>query len=44
MSHAPQAGAREVPDPYRGGTDGFETVRDLVESAADGFIAAVRSI
>ncbi len=44
MSYAPQAGAREVPDPYYGGTDGFETVLDLVESAADGFIAAVRSI
>ena len=44
MSYAPQAGAREVPDPYYGGTDGFETVLDLVESAADGFIAKGRSI
>jgi protein-tyrosine phosphatase len=44
MSYAPQAGAREVPDPYYGGADGFETVLDLVESAADGFIAAARSI
>jgi protein-tyrosine phosphatase len=44
MSYAPQAGAREVPDPYYGGTEGFEIVLDLVESAADGFIAAVRSI
>jgi protein-tyrosine phosphatase len=40
LSYAPQTGAREVPDPYYGGTDGFETVLDLVDSAADGFIAA----
>jgi protein-tyrosine phosphatase len=39
LSYAPRTGAREVPDPYYGGADGFETVLDLVESAADGFIA-----
>jgi protein-tyrosine phosphatase len=44
MSYAPQAGSREVPDPYYGGAEGFETVLDLVESAADGFIASVLSI
>jgi len=44
MSYAPQAGAREVPDPYYGGAEGFEIVLDLVESAADGFIAKGRSI
>ena len=43
MSYAPQAGTHEVPDPYYGGADGFEEVLDLVESAADGFIASVRS-
>jgi protein-tyrosine phosphatase len=43
MSYAPQAGSREVPDPYGGGDDGFETVLDLVEAAADGFIAAMPS-
>ena len=43
MSYAPQAGGREVPDPYYGGADGFEHVLDLVESAADGFIASVLS-
>ena len=41
MSYAPDAGSREVPDPYYGGADGFETVLDLVEAAADGFIARV---
>ena len=43
MSYAPQADAREVPDPYYRGADGFERVLDLVESAADGFIASVLS-
>ncbi len=43
LSYAPQAGAREVPDPYYGGAGGFEDVLDLVESAADGFIASVLS-
>ena len=43
MSYAPQADVREVPDPYYGGADGFESVLDLVESAADGFIASVLS-
>ena len=43
LSYAPAAGAREVPDPYYGGADGFEAVLDLVESAADGFIAATLS-
>ena len=43
LSYAPGTGAREVPDPYYGGADGFEHVLDLVESAADGFIASVLS-
>jgi len=43
LSFAPQAGAREVPDPYYGGAAGFEHVLDLVEAAADGFIGSVRS-
>jgi protein-tyrosine phosphatase len=44
LSYGPGSGAREVPDPYDGGADGFETVLDLAESAADGFIATVLSI
>jgi len=43
MSFAPDVGAREVPDPYHGGADGFERVLDLTAAAADGFIASVRS-
>jgi len=30
----PHTGLREVPDPYYGGTDGFERVLDLVEVAS----------
>ena len=33
--------AREVPDPYYGGTQGFETVLDLVEDASDGLLRAL---
>jgi len=44
MSFAPDAGAREVPDPYHGGADAFEHVLDLSAAAADGFIASVRSV
>ena len=43
MSFAPDAGSREVPDPYYGGADGFERVLELTAAAADGFIASVRS-
>ena len=43
LSYAPQSGAREVPDPYYGGPDGFETVLDLADAAADGFIAVTLS-
>jgi protein-tyrosine phosphatase len=34
---------RDVPDPYYGGGEGFERVLDLVEDAARGLIAAMRS-
>ena len=44
LSYAPGSGTREVPDPYYGGADGFETVLDLVDAAADGFIAQTLSI
>ena len=34
--------AREVPDPYYGGPDGFEHVLDLIENAIDGLIASIK--
>jgi len=35
LDFVPNVGVREVPDPYYGGSDGFERVLDLVEHAAD---------
>ena len=32
----------EVPDPYYGGTAGFEKVLDLVEDAAQGLLESIR--
>ena len=38
LSFAEHLGVDEVPDPYYGGGDGFETVLDLVEVASEGLI------
>jgi len=35
LDFVPSLAPREVPDPYYGGSDGFERVLDLVEHAAD---------
>ena len=43
LSYAPETGAREVPDPYYGGAEGFERVIDLATAAAEGFIESMRS-
>ena len=40
LSYAPKRPEEEVPDPYYGGTNGFETVLDLCEAAADGWLDA----
>ncbi|MEM7525800.1 MAG: low molecular weight protein-tyrosine-phosphatase [Pseudomonadota bacterium] len=40
LDYAPESGRREVPDPYYEG--GFELVLDLVETASDGLIEALR--
>jgi protein-tyrosine phosphatase len=42
LSYAPQLNIREVPDPYYGGRNGFEKVLDMVELAAEGFLAHVQ--
>lgn len=34
---------REVPDPYYGGTEGFERVLDMVEQAAGGLLEHLRT-
>lgn len=41
LDFAAGAGARDVPDPYYGGAQGFETMLDLIEQGAEGFLAAV---
>ncbi len=40
LSYAPHRTEEEVPDPYYGGPNGFETVLDLCEAAADGWLDA----
>jgi protein-tyrosine phosphatase len=35
---------KEVPDPYYGGSDGFEHVLDLVEDAAEGLLKHIRKV
>jgi protein-tyrosine phosphatase len=42
LDFAPEAGVREVPDPYYGPPEGFERVLDLIEAASAGFIARLR--
>jgi len=44
MEFAPKGWAREVPDPYGGGPEGFEQVLDLVESACEGLLPHLRQL
>lgn len=43
LDFAESSWKREVPDPYYGGEDGFETVLELVEDGARGLLATIRS-
>lgn len=42
LDFAPHLTVSEVPDPYYGGTGGFDHVLDLVEAASDGLIAKLK--
>jgi len=42
MEYAPHRPEREVPDPYFGGTSGFDRVLDMIEEAALGLLADIR--
>ena len=42
LDFAPRLGLREVPDPYFGGADGFETVLELTERACEALLAHLR--
>lgn len=41
LEYAPHLKVREVPDPYYGGSYGFERVLDMVEEASRGFVDAM---
>ena len=43
LEFAPDSGVREVPDPYYGGSRGFEEVLDLVEEAARGLLDHIKA-
>lgn len=42
LDYAPHAEVSEVPDPYYGADAGFDHVIDLIESASDGLISALK--
>lgn len=42
LDYAPEQPVREVPDPYYGGSNGFENVLDLIEAAARGLLRRLR--
>jgi protein-tyrosine phosphatase len=44
LEFAPQVGRLDVPDPYYGGTNGFEYVLDLVEEGSRGLLEHVRQV
>ncbi len=39
-----ESAAQEVPDPYYGGDQGFETVLDLLEDASDGLLNSLQKL
>ena len=41
LTHAPDAGLAEVPDPYYGGDQGFSRVLDLIEAASEGLLTEI---
>ncbi|HEY7671363.1 MAG TPA: low molecular weight protein-tyrosine-phosphatase [Gammaproteobacteria bacterium] len=44
LEFAPQVGRLDVPDPYYGGSNGFEYVLDLAEEASIGLLEHVRQL
>jgi protein-tyrosine phosphatase len=39
LDFAPHVGTRDVPDPFYGGSEGFDHALDLIEAAASGLLA-----
>jgi len=44
LDFAPELERKDVPDPYYGGSNGFEQVLDLVEEASRGLLAHLREV
>lgn len=44
LDFAPGAGVTEVPDPYYGGSGGFERVFDLVEAGCSGLLTRIEKL
>jgi protein-tyrosine phosphatase len=42
LNFAPHLNRQEVPDPYEGGSNGFDHVLDLVEAASTGLLTEIR--
>lgn len=42
LAFAPELGLTEVPDPYYGDGNGFETVLDMIEAASQGLLDHIR--
>ena len=38
LDYAPKTGTRNVPDPFYGGSEGFDHALDLIEQAARGLL------
>ena len=43
LSFAPQTSPLDVPDPYYGGSDGFERVLDMIEAGSAGLLEHIRA-
>jgi protein-tyrosine phosphatase len=41
LDFAPQMGTKDVPDPFFGGTEGFDHALDLIEAASHGLLASL---
>jgi protein-tyrosine phosphatase len=44
LDFAPKAGTKDVPDPFYGGTAGFDHALDLIEAAARGLLAELADV
>ena len=44
LEYAPSRDVTEVPDPYYGGSEGFERVLDLIEAASRGLVSELRRV